>query len=144
MCGGKISSFHYWGLPDRLGRRMPEAQKRLSDSFLLIHRNLGTWKVPRNFWFPSPSLRSFPELPPCPAQTVLVNIYNWSSSRGPPQDSIHYLITKTAVTVKRNKEISPVSRGTLETPRQIRLVKHSRIHILDEVPRLKLKSSLGV
>ena len=78
---------------------MPEQPKRLSDSFLPIHKKFGDRKVPGNFWPLSPSFRWFPEFLPRPTQIIVLNIYNWNSSRGPPPHSIYYLITKTAVAV---------------------------------------------
>ena len=126
---------------------MPEEPKSLSDSFLPIHKKFGNSKVPGNFWTLSPSFRWFPEFLR-PTQIIVLNIYKWNSSRGPhPKNSIYYLITKTTVAVKKEKKRKERNQssfqGTLESPRRIRLVKHLLIHILDEVPRLKLKSSLG-
>ena len=83
---------------------MPEEPKSLSDSFLPIHKKFGNRKVPGNFWTLSPSFRWFPEFLR-PTQIIVLNIYKWNSSRGPhPQNSIYYLITKTAVAVKKKKE----------------------------------------
>ena len=132
----------------RVGEECRRSRKGYQILFYLFTRNLATGKcqeISDLFLQVLGGSQSFYVLP----RSLSLTFTSETLQGDPhPQNSIYYLITKTAVAVKkkkkRKKERNQFSfQGTLESPRRIRLVKHLLIHILDEVPRLKLKSSLG-